>query len=218
MNIKKIVMPVAAIASGVALLFWSVPAQAVNVPPEVTVTQLNQRVEKLPQLEGLKDGDTVIITDNGTMTGAKFQGTYIYHPAGSLVPMNDMYARWKDGLVTLTHSTNDTKNKQMLATLIEQNTYKRIRGEVNNDAGIVVPMSQQQVTKPLIGEATDWSVLRIPGNAWLLHDNENGTYTALVDMFEFKSGNTPTAAVMPNGEKPLGTGTIKQPVPVIVQY
>jgi hypothetical protein len=218
MNIKQFVMPVAAIASSVALVFWSMPAQAADVPPEVTMTQLNQRVEKLPQLEGLIDGDIVIITDNGKITGANFQGVYTYHPAGSKVTMNDMYARWKDGLVTLRHSTNDTKNKQMLATFIQQQTAKRIRGEVDNDAGIMTPVSQKQVTEVLSAEPTNSSIMRIPDNAWLFRDNGDGTYTALVDVFEFKSGNTPTAAVLQDGTKPLGKGAITQPVPVMMQY
>ncbi len=77
-------------------------APASAAPVNVSMQELNKRVATVPALAGLKDGDTVIISDDGSVTGAVWQGTYIYHPAGSVVPMTAMYARWKDGLVALT--------------------------------------------------------------------------------------------------------------------
>lgn len=201
-------------AASAMLALTTVPTYAAS-GPTVTMTQLNQRVATLPQLAGLKNGDTVIITDNGSVTGANFSGTYVYHPAGSNVKLDAMYARWKDGLVTITASGEDST--KMLATFIQQQDELVIRGDVNNDTGIAVPVSQQQVTEALITEPTDASILRIADNAWLFRNNGNGTYTALVDVFEFKSGDTPTAATLSDGTQPLGTGNITQPAPVMFQ-
>lgn len=201
-------------AASAVLALTAVPTYAAS-GPTVTMTQLNQRVAALPQLAGLKNGNTVIITDNGSVTGAAFSGEYIYHPAGSSVKLVGMYARWKDGLVTITASGEDAAT--MLATFIQQREELLIRDDISGDTGIAVPVSQQQVTEALVTEPTDSSILRIPDNAWLFRDNGNGTYTALVDVFEFKSGDTPTAATLSDGTQPLGTGNITQPVPVMFQ-
>lgn len=213
MNRKLFAIPFAAVAVSAMLSLTAAPTFAAG--PTVTMTELNQRVATLPQLAGLKNGDTVIISDDGSVTGANFSGEYIYHPAGSIVNMDAMYARWKDGLVTITASGEDAS--QMLATFIQQRDQLVIRDDITNDVGINVPVSQQQVTEALVTEPTDSSILRIADNAWLFRDNGNGTYTALVDVFEFKSGSTPTAATLSDDTTPLGTGNITQPVPVLFQ-
>jgi len=199
-------LPVAAVATGAMLVFGSLPAAYADsgatayVPPSgavaVTMSQLNQRIAQLPQLAGVKNGDSVIIADDGSVTNAQFQGTYVYHPAGSVITMGPMYARWKDGLVAIHMSTDPANasdpfmaNVQMpFATYVEQSY-----GTGTNYAGnsIQVITGQAQVTKPLIAEPTNARILRLPGGAWLFRDNGDGTYTALTDVFVFQSGTAP---------------------------
>lgn len=67
----------------------------------------------------------------------------------------------------------------------------------------------------MVRDGADKSVWRIPGNAWLIREDADGNYIALVDMFEFQSGNAPVLNQRrPNGTLPPGFGM--QPVPVAV--
>jgi hypothetical protein len=177
-------------------------------PVKVSMQELDKRVATVPALAGLKDGATVIISDDGAVTGAVWQGTYIYHPAGSVVPMTSMYMRWKDGLVALTPTpAKDSESSApgtMDANFVTTDVY----------SGTNAVVHQTQVT--LVNDTSDQSVLRIPDNAWLFRDNGNGQYTALVDTFTFVSGSTP---MYPNVDK---DNTLEeagsQPVPVSVGY
>jgi len=168
----------------------------VAAPVMVTVAELNERMAQLPQLAGAKDGDQVIITDDGSVTGARFQGTYIYHPAGSQVPLGPMYARWKDGLVAI-HMSIDPANASNpfranamfpFATFLQQN-FGTGTDYLGN--GVRVAISQQQVTKPIVSEPTNGGILRIPDGAWLFRDAGNGQFAALTDVFVFQSGDAP---------------------------
>jgi|GEM_PF-2432254 len=177
------------------------PAPAlVREPVSVTVAQLNERVAQLPQLAGLQNGDKVIISDDGSVTGAEFQGTYIFRPAGSQVPLGPMYARWKDGLVAI-HMSTDPANaaNQFLANeMVPFATYmEQTMGTGKDYLGNSYPVaiSQQEVTKPLIPEPTNSAILKLPDGTWLFRDAGNGNYTALTDVFVFQSGTTPMAWV-----------------------
>lgn len=240
-------LPVAAVATSAMLVFGSVPSAyaasgtvtvkppkvaptaapapaLVRAPVSVTMAQLNQRVTQLPQLAGLKDGDKVIISDDGSVTGAQFQGTYIYHPAGTQVALGPMYARWKDGLVAIHMSTDpadasDLSNANTLfpfATYVDQ-TY----GTGTDSAGTAIQVlaSQQQVTAPLIQEPTNSAILRIADDAWLFRDAGNGKYIALTDVFVFQSGNTPMVweQTPTSGESVWNADGTQQPVGVMHQ-
>ena len=151
-------------------------------PVTITMQQLAKHVATLPELASLKDGDQVVISDDGSVTGASWQGTYIYHPAGSVVPATAMYARWKDDLVALT-PTPATEDKPAPGTL----DASWVADNVFSDTVI----SRHQTIATLITDPTDSSVLRIPNYAWLFRVNSNGQYTALVDTFVFVSGSQP---------------------------
>lgn len=222
---NKALLPLTAVAVGALLAFAGAPVQAATVGPgpetkaTISMATLNKRVEKLPELAGLKDGDLVTIFDDGKVTDSVWQGTYVYHPAGSKITPDHLYARWKDGLVAI-HKGFDAddamKNKadhtHYFATYMEQTYAKTIRRELASDPGIMLPVSQRQVTKSLITEPTDSAILRIPENAFLFRAEGNGVYTALTDVFEFKEGGSPVKAnklpfekqQVPYGDQPLG--------------
>ncbi len=191
-----------------------------KVVPRVSMARLNARIDKLPELASLKDGDLVTLYDDGSVTGKIWEGTYIWHPAGSVVQLKSLYARWKDGVVAVSmyrdpaDATNTfTRNvEQPFATYIEQQNALIKRDNFANDPGIVVPVAQKQVTKRLVPESTDDSILRIPGNAFLFHKEDNGQYTTLTDALEFKSGGKPVIQKktpwsnerIEEGEQPVG--------------
>jgi len=230
-NRHTLLSTVAIAASAMLALGQTAQTHAVGVtPPSTTSTtvlqlsmaRLNQRIDKLPELASLKNGDLVTIYDDGSVSGRTWEGTFAYHPAGTHVPMMEMYARWKDGLVAIHLQTDPADafsdlNKNVMqpfATFVEQ-TYGT--GKDYNGNMVQVVVSQQQVTKRLISEPTNSAILRIPGNAWLLREEDNGQYTTLVDTFEFKSGGTPVWRVQTatsNEMKEEGS----QPVGVMYQF
>ena len=236
-------LPVAAVATSAILMFGSVPAAyadsgtvavkpptgapsmaAMRAPVSVTMAQLNQRVGQVPQLAGLQNGDKVIISDDGSVTGTQFQGTYIYHPAGTQVPLGPMYARWKDGLVAI-HMSTDPANASNAFTanaLFPFATYvDQTHGTGTDYAGnpIQVLTSQKQVTAPLIQEPTNSAILRLADNAWLFRDAGNGKYVALTDVFVFQTGNAPmTWEISPTtGQSVWNADGVQQPVGVMNQ-
>jgi hypothetical protein len=173
--------------------------------------QLDERVAKLPALASLKDGDQVIIDDDGSVTGSVWQGTYVFYPAGSIVPLAPMYVRWKDGLVAITRTPASTPGQPLPGTLdaswVAQG--KDINGNV---------ISNFQTIETLIPDPGDPSVLRMPGNAWLFRTNGNGQYTTLVDAFVLQSGGQP---LYPQKEPDGTTQQIaqgSQPVPVSATF
>lgn len=200
------------------------PVAAVKVPPRVSIARLNTRVETLPELASLTSGDLVTIFDDGSVTGQIWEGTYVWRPAGARVSLKGMYARWKDGLVAIQCYTDpaDANNElsrsveQPFATYMEQRYAVTKRDDIANDRGILVPVAQKQVTKRLIAEPTDSTILRIPGNAFLFHKERDGEYTALTDTFEFKSGGKPVTRVRTAADTKLVEQGV-QPVAVMYQ-
>ena len=170
----------------------------------LSMRDFNRRSAALPQLAGLQDGDIVQLSDNGDVTGAIWQGTFVFHPAGSQVMPSAMYARWKDGVVAIQPTPNNSDN-------VSPGTF---------DASFIATAhdTPYQLVKTLIKDDNDTSVLRIPENAWLFRTtNNNGPYTALVDVFVYQSGSQPIPVWYPQYVKNGGTDaapTIKQPVPI----
>jgi hypothetical protein len=197
---RTALLPLLAAAASVAMAATPFTSASAATGPRVSMTRLNERIDKLPELSALKAGDTLTIYDDSSATAATWEGAYTYYPAGSKVPMRDMYARWKDGLVTIRVHTDpadagDDFIKDVarpFATYIEQ---QYGTGKNSDDEDVIAPVSEAQVTKRLIQEPTDQAVLRIPNNAFLFRDEGNGQYTALVDVFVFNSGSTPVQRV-----------------------
>ncbi len=201
--------------AGTAHATRSVPppkTEEVRSPMSVTLSMetFNQRMATIPEISGLKKGDTVVLWDDGRVTDAVWQGNFTYYPAGSIVPRAAMYARWKDGVVTLTPTPDPKPGQPPLSSLdasfVDQSTY---------------PTRNWQTVKTLVKDGSDLSVLRIPGNAWLFREDSAGQLTALVDVFVFNSGTKPiphtnwkTGGMLPS-TLPKETGSL--PVPVAAQ-
>ena len=222
-KLSKVLLPMAAILASTAMgLAATNPASAASMakvkgPLVKTVTptsvpvrgilsvtlsmqQFNRRVATLPELASLQAGDRVILNDNGSVTNSVWQGTYVFHPAGSLVQPGPMYARWKDGVVAMTLTPATSKSPvpgTLNASFVEQRNGK-----------------PNQAIKTLINDHADRNVLRIPDNAWLFRVDSNGQYTALVDVFVFQSGGQPVPLqyLQKGGILPALTGS--QPVPI----
>lgn len=182
---------------------------AVNPPTQVMIDmqQFDQRISQLPQLANVKAGNVVTLADDGSITGATWQGNYVYRPAGTVINAgSSFYARWKDGVVTLTPTPAKLSGQAAPGTL--DASYVE-----NNADG-----SSNQTIRTLVVDSSDTTVLRIPDNAWLVRMNAQGQYVALVDMFEFQGGNQPTTlqqqAELMNGTVDT-TFTVNQPVPVV---
>jgi hypothetical protein len=146
--------------------------------------QLTEHVDKPAALASLKDGEQVTLSDDGTVTDATWQGTYIFHPAGSVVPVTNMYVRWKDDLVTLTPTPatiTQTAPGTLDASWVMQTTFS------NTVTG------RQQTIATLEFDPGN-SVWFIPNYAWLFRVNGNGQYVTLVDAFELVSGGQPVYA------------------------
>jgi hypothetical protein len=159
----------------------------------------------VPELAGLKNGDTFTIYDDGSMTGRVWEGTYIFRPAGTRMPLSNGYVRWRDGLVAIHVQTDpakandetDRETRYPFGTYIDQ-TYGV---GINSDGDeVTVVTSQQQVIKRLIEEPTNSDILRLPDNAWLFRADGNGQYVAFVDVYEFKSGSNPRRQVSTNSK------------------
>jgi len=180
-------------------------APVMSSPAAVDMQQLDERVAQLPQLSGLKDGAQVIISDDGSVTNAKWGGSYTYHPAGSVFTPGALYARWKDGLVALTPTPPPVDSITMPGTYdasyIAQHQDKF--GAFNEN---------YIAQSTLVPDGNDPTVLRIPNNAWLFRVNSNGQWTALVDVFVFNSGNQPLWQNPDGISGPIASGS--QPVPV----
>lgn len=210
---SKSLVSVSAIVASTMLAFTGIASAApvstqAAAGPTVTVTmqQLDMRVAKLPALAGLKAGDQVMITDDGSVTGAVWSGTYTYYPAGSTAPFAAGYARWKDGLVALTPTPPSMAGQPPTGML---------------DANYVVwdPNSNMyiQTISTLIPDFNDPSVWRIPDNAWLFRQGMNNQVTTLVDLFVFVSGNAPTW-LNQNPDLAVANASGPQPVPVSAGY
>lgn len=163
----------------------------------------------MPTLVGVPDGSQVILSDDGAVTDQIWQGSYVYHPAGSIVPFGPMYARWKDGVVAITLTPANP------ATNVSPGTLDASFVQQNYDLNHFV--TGQQVLKTLVDDGADPNVLRIPDNAWLFRINGQGQYIALIDVFTFQSGSTPIQDNLTvSGTLPLATGS--QPVPISSGY
>jgi hypothetical protein len=196
-----LVLGMAAASAPVQVAQAAVTAQTGRV--SLNMSRFNERVAKLGELAGLQAGDRIQLNDDGKVTGSIWQGTYIYYPAGSQVPAQPMYLRWKDGVVAITlHRDDDDK----------------LTGDM--DASYVAQYEdnarERQKIKTLKRDESDSSVLRIPGQSWLFRVDGNGKLIALVDAFVFESGSTPIINQRDyNGDLPDADGS--QPVPVAAQ-
>lgn len=163
---------------------WQPPAgNVLGACPVFQIETLIERKAKLNEFSLLKEGDCVVIQKATNPDGPAWQGQYVWHPAGSQIALSNMYVRWKDGFVRITQESDGS----FAARFVQSN-----RASINFKAGqrpIFTPANDEPTTKAIIPEPTQPNVLRIETNAFLFRATSNGKYTALVDIFEYKSGD-----------------------------
>jgi hypothetical protein len=184
----KTLIPALAIAS--SALLGSGAMQSVSAAPArqtqaaLNMKRFNERVASLSEVAALKKGDKLTLSDDGSVTGNIWSGTYVYYPAGSVVPAAPMYVRWQDGVVAISRVKNPKAGQpdldDLAASYVAHTTQQPIR-------------SYDMANQPLVKDGSDGSVRRIPGNAWLFRVSNSGEYTTLVDAFVFESGSVPVS-------------------------
>jgi hypothetical protein len=208
LQFSKNLLAATVIASSAVLgMTTPITAHAAEIPITLSMRQLNQRVATVPALSAAKDGDLISLSDDGSITGALWQGTYVFHPAGTKVTLSPMYMRWKDGIVTLTPTPAMVSGQALPgswdASFVAQTVYTN-----------GLPTADYQSIQTLVTDPSRLDVLRIKDNAWLFSVDANGQYTALVDVFVYQAGSQPIQLGMmtPGGILPAATGS--QPVTV----
>ena len=144
-----------------------------------------------PEMNVLRDGECVTIVKAQNAESAEWSGTFVYHPAGSLVKMTNMYLRWKDGVVMVQPQTDGT----VLAHVVRYTRPKIMFGRVFSER--VPAYVQVQALERDAGRNDMW---QIPNpRTWLLRDAGNGMYEAMVDVFVYQSGEMRALYVGPSG-------------------
>jgi endonuclease YncB( thermonuclease family) len=165
------------------------PVKDANGCLALTVADLDQRVEKPSILGALKDGDCVTISGT-TEDGAAWSGQFMYHPAGSAVTQSPGFVRWKDGFVLIERNPEDAS--QLVAHVSQYRQGEPVEVTIGGRV-FKVPSREKvlfQAVLPLERDPGDASVVRLPvTNTWIARDLGNGQYQALVDFFEYKSGD-----------------------------
>jgi endonuclease YncB( thermonuclease family) len=158
-----------------------------QTPSIVTIDfqRLQARQEKLSELASLQNGQVVTIR-GVTNSGNTMSGQYIYRPVGSTIGSTTLYARWKDGFVSI------RPNADGVLMVYYQKFYPRsFEFSPGSRRPRIIAEHHQPTIEKLVANGDGSTILRIPGNALVLRQEANGKLTALVDMFEFVSGDMP---------------------------
>ena len=153
--------------------------------PVLPVEELLWRVNTLPEIKLLRDGDCATISKAENPAGPAWSGQYIYHPVGSTITLsNKMYIRWKDGFVALESGPDG----QTIAYLTLYNKRQVIFPQ-DGSRPFIQDANIEKKVAALVRDPSNNSIVRIPNNAWLFRESGNNTFTTLVDVFEYKSGD-----------------------------
>ena len=151
----------------------------------ITADALNTRVEHLPEIDMLHDGDCVTISKDANLDGPAWAGQYIYHPAGTILPLTDMFLRWKDGVVAVMKDQNGNEVAHVV-----KHTVTKYFGNRFYSIGIDVPAPDSVQIQALIPDPGLPQMIEIQNpRTWLLQDMGNGQYKTLIDTFVYKSGD-----------------------------
>ncbi len=149
------------------------------------VERLSQPIDALPELVDAANGACVTIIKPANAASGEWSGQFVYRPKGSVVQPGTLYVRWKDAFVLV----NKNSDGELVANVVE-NTYKsrvspRERDRYQSKTPGLTRISIQRLERP----DTASNVLRIPNpQTNLFQDAGNGQLTALVDVFEYVSG------------------------------
>jgi micrococcal nuclease len=153
----------------------------VTIPAEV----MAQPVFRPPQIAMLKNGDCVNVYKASNPEGPAWSGLYIYHPARTIVKLTSMYVRWKDAVVLIQIDQNGTPMAHVV-----RDTYRKPQLPWETPGEDPYPGSRRVSMQALERDPGRTEMLQIPNpRTWLLRDVGNGNYEALVDVFEYKSGD-----------------------------
>lgn len=163
------------------------PLAAAPVVNGCTVVQLERLMERrdaLPELARVSAGDCVTVNKAENPAGAQWSGQYVFRPAGSTITPGTMYVRWKDAFMLITKDADG----EIYAHVVRDSYKKRIfpweRGQYDTTPG------STRVNKQLfVRDTADSSILVLPNpRTFLFKDLGNGQWQALVDVYEYKSG------------------------------
>ena len=176
----------------------------VAVPPGTCATipaeRLIMRIQPLPELEMLSEGACVNITKDANPEGPAWAGQYIYHPVGSQVHLTQMYVRWKDGFVLIQNNSEGQLVAQIVYDSYLPPNARRRRSAPRPLDSDPFPGATRVATKPLEQDPNDPQMVRLPNiRTWILRDLGNGVYEAMVDVFEYKSGDLRVPRIAPSG-------------------
>lgn len=161
---------------------------SVAVAPGTCVTITAERMAAagdLPEIKMLHDGDCVTIFKASNPVSGEWSGQYIYHPAGSIISMANMYVRWKDAIVPITVDANGVPSANTVKDIYHP-FYIPLWGWDYS------PVKGARTTKQetLQHDPGMPQMLQIPNpRTWLFEDLGNGQYKALTDVFIYKSGD-----------------------------
>jgi Staphylococcal nuclease homologue len=161
--------------------------------PVFQIESLIERKARLPEFSLLKDNNCVVLQKANNPASAAWQGQYVWHPAGSQVTLSNMYVRWKDGFVRITQEADGSFAARFIQSSAASIVFPK------GQRPFLKPAKDEPTTKAIIREPTQQGVLRIENNAFLFRDAGNGKYTALVDVFEYKSGEFKDIVVTSDG-------------------
>ena len=151
----------------------------------ITAEALNTRIEHLPEIDMLHDGDCVTILKALNLDGPEWSGQFIYHPAGKIVPLTDMYLRWKDGVVAIMKDQNGNE----VAHVVKHTRVKDFGNRFFHFL-LAVPAPDNVEIQALIPDPGMPQMIQIQNpRTWLLQDMGNGQYKTLIDTFVYKSGS-----------------------------
>lgn len=178
---------------------WKLPANAITQCATLNAQDLMTRGARPPVANTLRDGDCVYIQKEANANGAAWRGKFIYHPAGSAAKLAQGYARWKDGFVVL---QNDPANNGALSGSVEEDRQKFAEVKVFGTV-YKIPAGTQRFAAllPLERDPANAAIVRLPViGTWLFRENPNGSFTPLVDYFEYVSGDLKVPALAADGQ------------------
>ncbi len=166
----------------------------------VAAERLMTRMQPLPELQMLNDGDCVQISKAENPEGPAWSGQFVYHPAGSRVRLTQMYVRWKDGFVLIQNNAEGELVAQIVYDSYLPPNARLRPGQQRPIDSDPYPGATRVATKPLERDPNNPQMVRLPNiRTWILRDLGDGSYEAMVDVFEYVSGDLRVPRIAPSG-------------------
>ncbi len=190
---------IAAKRGGWARCGWSaqIAAPIENGCTVIAVERLMLNRRTLPELARVKSGDCVKIVKAENPSGGAWSGTYIFRPAGSTITPGAMYARWKDSFLLISKESDG----ELYANVVRDSYKERVFPWERAKYPDKMPGSTRVDQQKFVRDTADANVLVLPNpRTFLFRDLGAGQWQALVDVFEYKSGDARVARTLPSGD------------------